>query len=220
MFHPIDPDRWERSEHYEHYMHTARCTYSMTVEIDITRLYAAVKARGLRLTPALIYLSARAVNSIENLRFDRDEQGRVGYHDVSHPSYTVFHPESRLFSVLWSEYSPHFPTFCAGVLRDVERWGGCRELFPQRETPRNVHDFSAIPWAGFSAFNLNLYTSGDHLAPIITCGRFREEGGKKLLPLAIQLHHAVADGWHAAEYFRIVQELAGTPEEWMEPDRA
>ena len=63
MFHPIDMTTWERAERYRHYMDTARCTYSLTAMVDIAALYRGAKERGLRLTPCLTYLSARAVNA-------------------------------------------------------------------------------------------------------------------------------------------------------------
>lgn len=53
MFHPIDFAAWDRAEYYQHYMNNARCTYSITANVDITVLYHAAKARSLRLTPCL-----------------------------------------------------------------------------------------------------------------------------------------------------------------------
>lgn len=55
---------------------------------------------------------------------------------------------------------------------------------------------SMVPWASFEAFHLNLQKGYDYLPPIFTMGRFHEEGGKVLLPLAVQVHHAVCDGFH------------------------
>lgn len=55
MFHPIDFAAWDRAEYYQHYMNNARCTYSITANVDITVLYHAAKARSLRLTPCLTW---------------------------------------------------------------------------------------------------------------------------------------------------------------------
>ena len=216
MFHPIDMTTWERTERYRHYMDTARCTYSLTAMVDIAALYRGAKERGLRLTPCLTYLSARAVNALPNLRFDRDAGGRVGWHDVSHPVYTVFHPESGLFSCLCTRYDPSFRRFYRAMTEDIERWRHSTALFPQGELPAGTHDFSSIPWLHYTEINLNLYTNGDHLPPIITVGRADWEGERLLLPATIQLHHAVADGWHASEYFRLLQQLADTAADWLD----
>ena len=38
-------------------------------------------------------------------------------------------------------------------------------------------------------------------------GRFYQENGKTWLPLAIQVHHAVCDGFHVYRFARELQEL-------------
>ena len=63
-----------------------------------------------------------------------------------------------------------------------------------------------IPWVTFSAFNLNIYDSGKYLLPIFTMGKAFERDAKRLLPLAIQVHHAVCDGYHVAAFLETLQE--------------
>lgn len=43
-----------------------------------------------------------------------------------------------------------------------------------------------------------------HLAPIFTIGKFYEQEGRTMMPLALQIHHAAADGYHST---RLVEEL-------------
>ena len=109
MFHPIDFAAWDRAEYYQHYMNNARCTYSINANVDITVLYHAAKARSLRLTPCLTWLSAHAVNSIVNLRFDRNSEGQVGWYDTTSPAYTACTP--RTVNPSGSSMRP-----CAGIL--------------------------------------------------------------------------------------------------------
>ena len=53
-----------------------------------------------------------------------------------------------------------------------------------------------IPRASFEGVNLNLQNGCDYLPLIFTMGRFYEENGRVLLPLAVQVHHAVCAGFH------------------------
>ena len=216
MFHPIDFAAWDRAEYYQHYMNNARCTYSITANVDITVLYHAAKARPLRLTPCLTWLSAHAVNSIVNLRFDRNSEGQVGWYDTTSPAYTVWNPETKLFSSLYTPYSESFREFYEAMCRDIALWGKKGGVQPQGNFPPNVHNFSSIPWLHYTEINLNLYTDGDFLPPIITVGQAAEQNGRLMLPVTLQIHHSVADGWHASEYFRILQETAATAEEWID----
>ena len=42
--------------------------------------------------------------------------------------------------------------------------------------------------------------------PIIVMGRYEESGGAVRMPVALSIAHAVADGYHAALFFRYLQE--------------
>ena len=45
------------------------------------------------------------------------------------------------------------------------------------------------------------------LAPVITWGKNEVEQEKYLMPLSMNIHHAVADGFHLSRFFIEVQEL-------------
>ncbi|HCS87218.1 MAG TPA: chloramphenicol acetyltransferase, partial [Bacteroidales bacterium] len=42
--------------------------------------------------------------------------------------------------------------------------------------------------------------------PIVNWGRYREEGGKLLIPISVRLNHAIADGYLVAKVFRLLEE--------------
>ena len=72
--------------------------------------------------------------------------------------------------------------------------------------PENIFTVSMIPWTTFEGFNLNLQKGYNYLLPIFTLGKYFQEKGRTLLPLAIQVHHAVCDGFHIC---RFINELQG-----------
>lgn len=78
-FTPIDLASWARKEHFEHYLHDVRCSYSATVHIDITELDHQLKSKGLKAYPAQIYMLATVVNQFPEFRISMDAQGRLGY---------------------------------------------------------------------------------------------------------------------------------------------
>ena len=83
-------------------------------------------------------------------------------------------------------------------------------------TCTNVLNVSMIPWVHFTAFNLNLQHGDQYLLPIFTLGKYQEKDGRRMLPLAIQVHHAVCDGYHIALFMEKLQQKtaafpAGTP---------
>lgn len=62
-----------------------------------------------------------------------------------------------------------------------------------------------IPWFSFTAFNLQVFGDGNYLLPIFTMGKAFDAGTKKMLPLAIQVHHAVYDGYHVGRFIELLQ---------------
>lgn len=209
-FTPLDMKDWPRREHYIHYMQRVPCTYSMTVQLDIT----AIRDQGLKLYPAMLYCIAREVNRRYEFRMRLDAGGVPGYFDVCHPCYTVFHRDTETFSNIWTEYAPDYAGFEAAYSADLKQYGDCRAFSAKPGEPANTFPVSMIPWAEFTGFNLNLQYSFDYLAPIFTLGRYRDEAGRRLMPLALQVHHAACDGFHASRFVSELQQLVSDPATW------
>ena len=206
-FSKIDIDTWERKEYFNHYYNNVRCTYSLTVNIDITKLYHCVKDRDLRVYPVLIWLIANAVNHFEFLRFNYDEDGNVGFYDEVNPSFTYKFPDNKRFNVLWCKYNQELRAFYDDCICVMNKCDGSK-MFPMQDMPKNCFDISALPWIEFTSFNLNVYADGTHLAPIFTTGKLIKDSEKIKLPLSIQVHHAVCDGYDVSCFISYLQDLA------------
>lgn len=214
MFRPIELASWPRREHYLHYTQQARCTYSVVVSLDVTRFVKARREWDIPTYPAQIHALTQVVNELPSFRMDiRD--GEVGVWDALHPSYTIFHPRTETFSSLWTEGQPDFPAFLSAYRSDMDRYGGDRAFSPKPGAPDNLFDISSVPWFSFTGFNLNLYTEGLYLRPIFTIGRYQEQGGSTMMPLAIQIHHAACDGYHIGVFVQRLQDRFNAPETWM-----
>ncbi len=214
MFHKIE-NPWPRQAHFQHYMHNVRCTYSLTVQIDLTKLRYALRKNGIKAYPAQIYMLATAVNHFPEFRMGLSETGEPGYWDVMHPSYTVFRSETKTFSSIWTPYRKEFSLFYQSFEEDVVRYGKLPAIFPKTGIPPNAFNVSSVPWIDFTAFNLNVYAEGTHLSPIFTVGKYMEQDGKTLMPLAMQLHHSACDGYHAGQFIEVVRTMAQESQHWL-----
>jgi chloramphenicol O-acetyltransferase type A len=211
---PIDLETWARREHFEHYRSRVPCTYSLTVELDATRLVAALREAGRKTYPAQVWALASVVNRHEEFRLAVGEGGAPSVWDVVHPSFTVFNPGRETFASVWTPYDEDFPRFHGRVLELLETHREATAMFPQGEPPRNVFDVSSLPWVSFSGFDLHIARGYDHYLPIFTLGKYRERDGRVVLPLALQVHHAAADGFHAARLVNEVQETLDAAGGW------
>lgn len=205
----IDRTRWKREAFFRHYHEDAPCFYSMTVSLDVTRLRAA----GIRLYPAMLYALCAVVNRREEFRTAM-VNGAVGVYDALSPCYTVFHPQTETFSNLWTAFCPDFPAFLARYEEDLRRYGHLEGFMPKPDAPENLFTVSMLPWARFEGFHLDLPRGNDYLLPIFTLGKMYAQDGRTLLPMAVQVHHAVCDGFHVCRLIRETQELIDAPETW------
>ena len=198
IFRLIDMDRWKRKEYYEHYLNEVVCTYSLTANLDVTSL------EGKRLYPAMLWLLTDTVNEMPEFRTSLTPEG-VGVYDTMNPSYTIFNKESESFSVIWTAFDSDYSVFLKAYEEDVARHSSSTRFSPKAGKPPNTFDVSMLPWTTFTAFNINVFGGGRHLLPIFTLGKKYGGEGRKLLPLALQVHHAVCDGFHVSRFIEKLQ---------------
>ncbi|MDN2484676.1 type A chloramphenicol O-acetyltransferase [Kosakonia sacchari] len=199
----VDLSRWARKEHFEAFQTFAQCTFSQTVQLDITALLKHIKAVGWKFYPTLIFLIAKIANRHAEFRMAIKDNELVIWNDI-HPCYTIFHDETETFSSLWSHYDGDIHHFLNIFSEDVTRYRNNLSYLPKEETRENVFYVSANPWVSFTGFNINIANMQNFFAPIFTIGKYYPQGEKVLLPLAVQVHHAVCDGFHVA---RLINEL-------------
>lgn len=204
MFKIVDKETWKRKDYFDYYFNKLRCTYSVTVNIDITGLMAFKRKYNARLYPLLIYVLSKAVNNHEEFRTAQNVRGEIGVWDELVPCYTVFHEETKTFSNLWTEWTEDLLSFMHNYERDIEQFGAIDQMDAKPDLPENIFFISSLPWFSFTGFNLNIYAEGTYLLPIFTWGKYVQEGERFQIPLSVQVHHAVCDGFHVA---RLVEEI-------------
>ncbi|HIU34074.1 MAG TPA: type A chloramphenicol O-acetyltransferase [Candidatus Pullichristensenella excrementigallinarum] len=202
-FQRIQKENWSRREYFDHYFSAAPCTYSMAVKLDITQN----RKKRQKIYPTMLYSLTTIVNRHPEFRTALNDKGELGIYSEMIPCYTVFHKDTQTFSNLWTEYVPDYGEFCALYEKDLEEYGNREGMIGKPDIPENTFPVSAIPWVSFEGFHLNLQRGYHYLTPIFTIGKCYEEAGKNMLPLAIQVHHAVCDGYHVAGFVNELQEF-------------
>lgn len=144
---------------------------------------------------------SKTVNSYKEFRTCFNEDGVLGYWDQMVPSYTIFHQDNKTFSSIWTDFNDEFPTFYNNYQIDLECYGDLKGLDTKENISENTFHISSIPWISFTGFNLNVHHDNDYLLPIITGGKYFYQKDKIWLPVSLQLHHAVCDGYHAGLFF-------------------
>lgn len=213
-FNIINLETWDRKEYFNHYFNQ-QTTYSVTKKFDITLLKSMIKNKGYELYPALIYTIVNIINQNKVFRTGINSEGNLGYWEKLNPLYTVFNKETEKFSNIWTESNVSFNSFYNSYKSDLLEYKDKNEMFPKKPIPENTVPISMIPWIDFSSFNLNIGNNSRFLLPIITIGKFYSKNNKIYLPVSLQVHHAVCDGYHVSLFMSEFQNIVDSVNEWI-----
>lgn len=203
FFKEIDIENWRRKEYYKYFSRDVPCTVSLTTKIDITN----IKRLNLKVYPALIFALTKTVNELEEFRINKNSNGVLGVYETLYPCYAYLKEGNDLFTNLWSNSIKSYSEFYESYIFDTTKYGDNIKMVGKENIPENSFPISMIPWNSFDGFNLNLKNGYDYYLPIFTFGKFVLEDKKCLIPLAIQVHHAVCDGFHLCRFIDRFQEI-------------
>ena len=204
-FNRIEMETWKRKNLFLHFIREVKCVMALNADIDVTDLVRRCKQTHHRFYPVYIYLTAKVVNNHEEFRMGFDENGDVGIWDSVDPSYIVFHPEDESFTRLITGFNLDFKIFYKEVIHDMEDHE-CKRGLEIPYPNKNYFDVSCLPWISYHSFDMHIYDEGTYLAPVITWGKYEKKGDQIVMPLTLQIHHAAADGFHAARFFAELEE--------------
>lgn len=215
-FNPIDVQTWPRGQMFYYFSKMAPTGYSLTVELDITVLKAALKEQKVKFFPAYLWLVTTMVNKQIEFKVAVKEEV-LGYWDELTPLYAVFHEDDKTISLMWTEYEERFTLFYEKYLDNQKCFGDNHGVLsqPERLHPENSYIVSCIPWIEFKHFSLQSFENKPYYFPSIEAGKFYENNGKMLLPFSITIHHATTDGWHVRKLLDELQYSMNHPEEWL-----
>ena len=202
----IDIDSYYRKGVFRHFSEDCKCSVSLTSRIDVTELAACSRQAGSKFYINFLYILSKALNSREDYRMGWLWQtGELVCYDVIHPTQYVFHEDTETCTPVYSTYSEDYDVFYAGALRDLEEAKQTREYRLDAANHPNWFDASYISWLSYDSLNIELPDGYLFFPPIVNWGRYREENGRLRMPVSVRLNHAVADGYLAANVFRLLE---------------
>lgn len=199
----IPLDAWPRRAALAHFRRLAQPAFSVTVPVDVTGLRERAARHGA--TPWLAYHHAalEAANAVDALRQALTATGVREFAAV-HASTTVLRDDGSFgFVTLPREAS--LAAFAAAGRPALDRVRAASgDLFAAGEAGAQalVH-MTTLPWLAFTAFTAARGQGDDR--PKVAFGRFTEQGGRLLMPVAVDVHHALCDGVHVGRFFERLQ---------------
>ena len=207
----IDKEKYYRKGVFRHFSEDCKCSTSMTSRIDVTRLAAVSKQTGTKFYINFLYILTKVLNSREDYRMAYLwETGELICYDVINPIQYVFHEDTETCTPVYTTYCEDYRTFYEGALKDIGNAKATREYMLDSASHPNWFDASYISWLSYDSFNIELPDGYLYFPPIVNWGKYKREGGRLVMPVSVRLNHAIADGFHVANVFRLLQKEMGS----------
>lgn len=206
----IDIEKWKRKKHFEFFNSMDYPHFSLCADVDVTAARKYTKENDISFFKAVLYITAQAANGVPELR-QRIRGEKVVEHGAVHPSFTML-TEDDLFSFCLVEYSPGFAGFAGRTERAMED----ALKNPRLADPEGRDDLlfvTAIPWVSFTNITHPVHMHPADSVPRIAWGKFHKSGSALRMPVSLQAHHALVDGFHSGKYYNLLQEKLNKPDE-------
>lgn len=202
----INKETYYRKGVFRHFSEDCKCSTSVTARIDVTALVEHSRKTNTKFYINFLYILSKVMNSREDYRMGYLwETNDLICYDVINPTQYVFHDDTETCTPVYTKYYEDYEMFYKNALEDVERAKKTREYGLDMENHPNWFDASYISWLSYDSLNIELPDGYLFFAPIINWGKYREEGGRLVMPVSVRLNHAIADGYLVANVFRLLQ---------------
>ncbi|NDW10809.1 chloramphenicol acetyltransferase [Dysgonomonas sp. 520] len=206
MKHKIDKQNWNRIEHFEFFRKFEDPNHGIVTNIDCTTAYKNAKDLGESFYYYYLHKIMKAVNSLEEFRY-RIEEDDVFCYDTIHCEATVGR-DDHTFGFSFFPYNIHRDAFTQLAEEETVRVKNSKGLLLDNNAARiDVIHFSAVPWFSFTDLKHARNIFGNKGVPKISTGKTFISDGKLLMPMQIEVHHGLIDGWHLGQLISKIQEL-------------
>jgi chloramphenicol O-acetyltransferase type A len=195
----IDIENWNRKEHFEFFSKMASPYFGITTEVDCTKAFVNAKESGHSFFANYFHKSMIAVNSVEELRLRIVDKQVVLFERINSGA-TVGRADGT-FGFIFVNFSDNFETFNNELQNEIQTVLNSTGLrLNDDNIKKDLIRHSTIPWTSFSGLLHPTNFDQTESVPKITFGKFNVRDGKKYLPVSIEAHHGLVDGFHLAKY--------------------
>ncbi|MBS7788170.1 chloramphenicol acetyltransferase [Flavobacterium sp. CYK-55] len=200
----IHTENWNRKEHYDFFSKMANPYFGIVTEVDCTKAYSKAKENAYSFFAYYLHKSMMAVNSVTELRYRIVHQNIVEF-PVVNAGATIARKDGT-FGFIFVNFTEDFFKFNEQLqdeIKSVHNSTGLR--LNDDDVKKDLIRHSTIPWTSFTGLLHPTNFDPTESVPKITFGKFNIRDQKKYLPVSIEAHHGLVDGFHLAQYLEEFQ---------------
>lgn len=193
----IDMNSYPRREHFERFNSYGNPYGGITAEVDITDALARIHAEKRPFFITMLYFMTKAANQVPEFR-QRILDGEIISFECCSGSYTCAKGDGTYCHVP-SYYQDDLDAFTEDT-KEHQRIALEHATVAEEDDCLSRYFFSSTPWISFLDVQQPTPVPADS-NPRIVFGKYREVGGRVVMPVNIFINHALCDGWHIAQVF-------------------
>ncbi|MEO9944106.1 CatA-like O-acetyltransferase [Paraglaciecola sp.] len=199
----IDIDTWHRKQHFEFYSTFSQPFFNICATVDVSQTLVFCKDNDLSFFICSLFILGYTANQIEPLRL-RVNNNKVELHDELDISCTVLN-NNQSFGFCDFGKCQEFKTFYHNAEQQISHLKKHNSPLMTADSKANSIFCSVLPWLHFTSFSHAQKQSEHDSIPRIVMGKFKKKHKEVIMPVSVEVHHALVDGLHVGQYFEKLQ---------------
>ena len=206
MYKELNIENWNRREHFTFFNKFDDPFFGIVAEIDCTKAYKTCKSNSIPFSLYCHYQSTVAVNQIEEFRY-RIKNDEIIIFDTIHITTTIGRIDNT-FSFSFMPFPESLNEFIVQAGIEIERIRNSSGLGANENTGRlDVIHYSTVPWISFTGVAHPLNLKYKDSIPKITFGKYFHRNDRMIMPVSINAHHGLMDGFHVGQFLQLFEQL-------------
>ncbi len=199
----FNTENWNRKSQYEFFKDYEDPFFNISFNLDITQIKKTCKEKGHSVLLALYYFSLKVAHEIPEFRLRHYQNELVEVENMVMGS-TILN-DDKSFSYIYFPMEDSWESF-EFKSKDILKSHHTNPEFVDKEYDMAVIHGSVLPWIEFTSIKHARRGDEKHKGiPKFVYGKIFEQGQKNYIPMSVEVHHALMDGWHVAQFIEKLQ---------------
>ena len=204
----INQDAWKRKSTFDYFRQFELPFFNITANIEVTALKSFCDRKGYSFFLASLFFAMKAANDIDAFKQRIRGQDIIQYENVRIGSTIQY--ENQSFGFCYFPFLESVDEFEAEGKRLLNIALSAKDFSPKDGDDDLLH-FSVIPWLHFKGLQHARRIGQEDSIPKIVYGKYQQQEESLLMPVNVEVHHALADGYHVGLFFEILQGYINKP---------
>lgn len=210
----LDLTKWQRRDHFDFFKNFEQPYFNVCVSLQAQTLFDYCKANDLPFFLSYVYLAQRAIQDYAPMRYRIVDGQPVCFEQLT--ASVVQLGKDNAFRFSYFDFHTNYQDYLSDATHASEQAQSqplFSDDFNNTEGRADLVHVSVLPWIKFTAFNHATCEGNSHGIPKLVFGQYCQQSGT--MPLSLDVHHALMDGLHSAQYIAQLQTLMNAPDKYL-----